>query len=68
VKNQKLEDHLMKNMWRPLVVHTIFQLSWLSIQIKYEFSAWIFFTVMITAFVLLLSWPGFEKKRFNVKT
>lgn len=64
-QNQELRNHLMSNLWKPIAIHTIFQLSWLGIQIKYEFSSWIFFTVMTCAFILLILWPGFEKKKFE---
>jgi hypothetical protein len=63
--NNPLKDHLMENIWKPLLVHTSFQLIWLVIQIRYEVSFWIFLTVMIIASALLLSWPNFEKKRFK---
>ena len=64
-QNQELRSHLMSNLWKPLLAHTIFQLSWLGIQIKYEFPSWMFFTALIITFVLLVLWPGFEKKKFE---
>ena len=67
-QNQELRNHLMSNLWKPIAIHTIFQLSWLGIQIKYEFSVWLFFIVMIIAFGLLILWPMYEKKKFNAKT
>lgn len=64
-ENQELQNHLMSNMWKPLLSHTIFQLSWLGIQIKYEFPTWVFFTVMVIGLSLLILWPRYEKKKFE---
>lgn len=55
----------MSNMWKPLIAYTIFQLNWLTIQIKFEFPALIFFSVMVSAFILLILWPSYEKKKFE---
>ena len=64
-KNLDLKTHLFSNMWKPLLLHTSLQLSWLVIQIRFEFPPWLFYSVMVILFGLLISWPRFEKKRFN---
>lgn len=60
-KNLDLKTHLFANMWKPLLLHTILQLSWLSLQIKFEFSSWLFYSVMVILFGLLVLWPVYER-------
>ena len=60
-KNLDLKTHLFANMWKPLLLHSILQLSWLAIQIKFEFSPWVFYSVMIIFFGLLVLWPVYER-------
>mgnify|MGYP003403783352 FL=1 len=64
-KHLDLKTDLFSNMWKPLLLHTSLQLSWLVIQIRFEFPLWLFYSVMVILFGLFISWPRFEKKRFN---